>query len=187
VSVPSRLVLLRWFLSVEDHDDTYALQSGWPLTQRAVRDEIIGPNDHEQFAKAIFKLAEDQLLTFDHLARGTQQFGCDPWQEIQQARDFRSTHQGRQLAAPAATSSPSVSVHGSHIQIAGGDILNQISVIQLIEAAEECVDEITADEEQRAEARRWLARMREGATGALTEAGLSIALQAVLRTLGISL
>jgi hypothetical protein len=98
--LPSRRTLLRWFHELEDDPARVrALINGWELLQAATREGIVAADEHDALARLALEMGEENLIGFDHPARGMQQFGYGGSSELQQATDFRSTAKGRQWLA----------------------------------------------------------------------------------------
>jgi hypothetical protein len=159
--VPSRRTFLRWFHQLEDDPlGGRALTNGWELIRAALNHELITADDQDGFARLVFDMGDDDLVDFDHVARGLDQFGHNASYELQQATNFRSTSKGRQWLADTS-SGVALSIHESTIgQLAAGDITN-LTVVQLLEAAEAELDELPAADNEREEARALLTRFVE--------------------------
>lgn len=185
LGTPSQRDFLRWFHQLEDDSSrNQALLNGSSLIQTAQSDRLIDAEDVDGFAFVALGCADEDLINFDHVAREIDQFGQNSSYDLQQATNFRLTAKGRQwLAEPVP--SQLINVSDSQVgQLAGGNI-NNLTLIQFLDAVADEIDKVPASESDREDARDFLRRMREGAGDLATGAGAGVLAQAIARAAGV--
>lgn len=186
--VPSLRTFLRWFHSLEDDPAREAaLRAGYPLLQAAITDGLIDAQDVDGFAGVAIRLHDQGYLDSDHPTN--EEWGLKPNHDLQQAQNLRSTDQGRSwLRSDPAPTGASFTFHGpASGQFAGRDVTNIVSLAQLLDLAEDRVNELAADDAEREGARRLLDTLRGRGSDVATSAtgGLVGRILAELLGLGV--
>jgi len=164
--LPTQTQLLKWISTLaETAAGQGSLADGNEFIRAAVQNFGIDP---DAFASRALDLQADGLLRFeDPLAQIDQATDQD---RLGDASDIRLTVPGERIAAPPDESKLLQIVNAVHAQVAGGDVTGDINVttnITFNEFLDQIDDQIASlqgiTEEDRAEARGMIEKMRAGA------------------------
>lgn len=187
--LPTRRQLVRWVCEVEDDPARVeCLRSGETVVAQALSDHITNPAHCALFAQLLIQASDEGFLELDHPARTTDQFGQDvggSLMELNQSEDIRTTTRGREWAGPRQGGNVTFNLENSPVgQLAGGNIAN-LSIENVLVAAERQLEELDADETESEGARNILAALRGNATAITVGAGGGLAAQAIARAIGL--
>jgi hypothetical protein len=178
--------IIEWIIGLErDGDPRGALHSGSMLLPAATEDGLLDHdnNDWDRFATIIARLGQAEAITFDYEGYGCAAFtpSVANSARLQQCTNFSSLAGGHQMITPP----PTVAISNSRIgQFAMGDI-NNTTLITILDEIEQRIEELPADETDRAAARAWVANAKKGAAAMTTGAGGALLAQAMASLFGL--
>lgn len=172
--------LLVYLVDLSDSERSGVLVAGQYLINEAKKDGLIEWNDADldQFGRFLFALKDDGSLTFRDRSEGSRlPHAPIRFDDVNQAEDIRVTGPGR-VAAQA--SRPSMTIG----QLAIGGNISNIDLTVLISAIERQIEEGPGNEEEKAEARTRLGKLKETAENVGTGAAGDLIASALRQVLG---
>jgi hypothetical protein len=182
---PALEVVLPWLVrTAEDAPET--LERPTRLIERAINDGLVEPSGREAFAKRVLALINEGYATGQ--VPVVDQISAE--QTLQYTEGLAVTMKAHDAIRADVGAGATVNVYGPVVnsQVAGGDITNTTTFVNILERADRAIDALDGvDDETKAQAKGVIsALLGRGAAGIVSEAAGSLVAAVLSKLLGLS-